>query len=110
MGVLVKVCSLFIHKATSICWGFFQQECENEVAVKLELALASQREKIQEECSKELKQRQSTFLATAHQEWSKAQKVVVAAEIEHLKRKWKEEQERKMKVLGICNSLIHQDF
>ena len=66
--------------------------------MRVELAVTNERGKWEEENQRLWQQRQDSLLATAHQEWSKAQESVLQAELERTKKDWEREIEKRKQV------------
>ena len=77
----------------------FLQKFEGELAMRVELAVANERGKWEEERKRVWQQQQQSLLATAHQEWSKAQESVLRAELERSRKEWERETENTKQVI-----------
>ena len=69
--------------------------------VSLELALADERGRLQEETRRSWHKGRQSLLAAAHREWTAAQEVVTRAEVKRAKREWEEGRKEEVKV-GLC--------
>ena len=82
------------------------QKFENELDMRVELAVTNERGKWEEQTRRAWQQREQGLLTTAHQEWSKAQEIVVKAELERSKREWEREMQKTKQVIIVHCLLI----
>ena len=66
--------------------------------VSLELALADERGRLQEESQRSWQKGRRSLLATAHREWTAAQEAVTRAEVKRARREWEEGRKEEVKV------------
>ena len=71
--------------------------------MRVELAVTNERGMWEEQTRRAWQQREQGLLATAHQEWSKAQEIVFRAELEKSKREWEREMEKNKQVMNIVS-------
>ena len=66
--------------------------------MKVELAVTNERGKWEEQSRRAWQEQEQSLLATAHQEWSKAQESILRAEVERARREWERETDKNAQV------------
>ena len=74
------------------------QKFDSELAMRVELAVTNEREKWEEQSRRAWQEQEQRLLATAHQEWSKAQESVLKAEVERTRREWERQADKTTQV------------
>ena len=67
--------------------------------MRVELAVTNERGKWEEQSRRAWQEQEQRLLATAHQEWSKAQESVLKAKMDRARREWERETDKNMQVM-----------